>query len=272
MNTFYQLTKTVSLLSRPVLPAALIILCLLILPTLSKTAGAEQKRDSDPSYVFYKGNAFYEDAKYSEAIEEYTKLSAMGMESGNLYYNLGNSYFKKGEFGKAILYYERAKRLIPRDSDLKSNYDFAVSHIQFNLSAEKNSWFRKVFSKFNFLTIDEMTIILSSFFVLAIIFLIIRMCFPAAGKLPVIFVSVSVIVIILLTISLSARTSLLNKENIILTKSADANFEPFDSATTHFTLYEGMKVQVLYSKDKWNKIKRPDGKIGWIRARDMEKI
>ena len=86
---------------------------------------AQNERESDTGYIFYKANALYEEGKYDEAIEVYTGLIDQGLESGNLYYNIGNCYFKKGELGKAIVNYERANKLIPDDSDLKSNHDFA---------------------------------------------------------------------------------------------------------------------------------------------------
>ncbi len=271
MNTLYHLTKTIVLSGRTILPAILLIMSFLFLPATS-IAAAEQKRDSDPAYVFYKGNSYYEDGQYNEAIEEYIKLPAMGMESGNLYYNLGNSYFKKGELGKAILYYERAKRLIPRDSDLKSNYNFSVSLIKYSRSGETTLWSRTALPIFDFLTINEITMLLSFLFVLAVLFLMIRMFVPASRKLMIFLVSFSLIIIILLSISLSDKISLSNKDSIVLSESTEARFEPIESATTHFTLYEGMKIQLIHSKEEWNKIKRPDGKIGWIRARDMEKI
>ena len=85
--------------------------------------------DTAADKLFYQANAAYKESKYDRAIENYEKLIKSGLESPNLYYNLGNSYFKKGEAGKAIVNYERAKRFIPNDSDLKSNYDYAHSSL-----------------------------------------------------------------------------------------------------------------------------------------------
>ena len=77
--------------------------------------------------LFFQGNSFYQEERYSEAVKAYEQLVAMGVKSGPLYYNLGNAYFRIGTKGKAILNYERALQLLPRDADVKSNLDYARS-------------------------------------------------------------------------------------------------------------------------------------------------
>jgi tetratricopeptide (TPR) repeat protein len=233
---------------------------------------AQQERGVSPEYIFFKANSYYEEGKYDEAIDEYSKLLARGVEGGNLYYNLGNSYFKKGELGKAILNYERAKRLIPRDSDLKSNYKFARLRIEYDVSGPSAPWYERAFSIFNMLTINEMTVLLSAVFVLAVLFLIARLFIAVAGRYSISFAAVLIIVVALIAFLLCSRVSLLDKEAIVISGSSEALFEPLDNATAHFTLYEGMKVHMLQSKKDWNKVKRADGKVGWVRARDIEKI
>ncbi|HSA31118.1 MAG TPA: tetratricopeptide repeat protein, partial [Candidatus Omnitrophota bacterium] len=81
----------------------------------------------EPSAVFAKANTEYQQGRYEEAGGLYEQILESGQESGALYYNLGNSYFKKGQIGKAILNYERALDFFPRDADLQANYAFARS-------------------------------------------------------------------------------------------------------------------------------------------------
>ncbi|MCK5504411.1 MAG: tetratricopeptide repeat protein [Thermodesulfovibrionia bacterium] len=233
---------------------------------------AQQERSGNPEYIFFRANSYYEEGKYDDAIDEYSKLLARGVEGGNLYYNLGNSYFKKGELGKAILYYEKAKRLVPRDSDLKSNYKFAGSQIEYDVSGSSTTRYERAFSIFNMLTVNEMTVLLSAVFTLAVLFLIKRLFITVAGRYSILFMAVSLIVFVLIAVPLFYRVSLLDKEAIVMSRSPEALFEPLDNATAHFTLYEGMKVHMLQSKKDWYKVKRADGKVGWVRARDIEKI
>ena len=250
---------------------ALIIGIICNFVVLAQTGFAQQGKDDDPTYIFYKGNALYEEAKYDEAINEFSKLPDRGLESGNIYYNIGNCYFKKGELGKAILNYERAKRMIPRDSDLKSNYKFAISRLEYDIS-EKSSWIKRITGLFNFLSLNEITILLSSAFVLAVIFFILRLFIVGLRKYTLAVTVCLILAIMLLSIPLVERSTLLDKEAVVITESSEAGFEPIENSTVHFTLYEGMKIQILQSKKEWVKIKRPDGKVGWVMGGDVERI
>ncbi|UCH82283.1 MAG: tetratricopeptide repeat protein, partial [Nitrospiraceae bacterium] len=149
-----------------------IFIALFICMALSP-AYAQNEREDDPGYIFYKANALYEDGKYDEAIEVYTSLIDQGRESGNLYYNIGNSYFKKGELGKAIVNYERANKLIPDDSDLKSNHDFARSKVRNTVSGNTASFHGKVMALYKGFSINGLTIILSVLFIVLLSYIFI---------------------------------------------------------------------------------------------------
>ena len=76
---------------------------------------------------FDEGNQRYQEGDFDGALERYAQILDDGLESGELYYNIGNTYFKLGELGPAILYYERARRLMPGDGDLLANLELARS-------------------------------------------------------------------------------------------------------------------------------------------------
>jgi len=221
--------------------------------------------------IFYKGNSLYEEGKYDLAIKEYSQLLSQDLESGNLYFNLGNCYFKKGELGKSILYYERAERLIPRDGDLMSNYTFAISKIAYNIP-EEPSWLERALDRLNIFTINELSIILSFALTAIFLFLIAGIFIHKIKRHVYIILPVLIIILVTFSFSLYTRVSSLDREAVIVSVNSEAKYEPMDNATTHFSLYEGMKVHVLELKTEWTKIRRPDGKIGWIRTHDMEKI
>ena len=77
--------------------------------------------------LFQQGNQFYQAEDWSEAISAYENLLAAGFEGADLYYNLGNAYFKKGELGRSILNWERAAAIQPGEPDLRANLDLAGS-------------------------------------------------------------------------------------------------------------------------------------------------
>lgn len=256
--------------SRNYIRLALWLMCSLFF--IANCAYAQEARKSDPSYLFYKGNTLYEEGRYDEAIKVYEKLLHQGMESGNLYYNLGNSYVKKGLMGKAVLNYERAKRLLPRDGDLKSNYKYARSKIKAAVSNAQNPFFKRVLGELDNFTIDETSIFISCIYTLIVILLIAGLFTPQFKKYFYPAVIVALTVVVLASYSLYSKITLLEKEAVIITDSVEAKFEPLDSATTHFTIYEGMKISIIQSKKDWLKIKRSDGKIGWIRMENSEII
>jgi tetratricopeptide (TPR) repeat protein len=222
--------------------------------------------------IFKKGNQLYEKGIYDEAVKEYSRLLEKGFESGNLYFNLGNSYFKKGELGRAILNYERAKRLVPDDSDLKSNYNYVLSKIENSSRHTASPSIEKISGIFNKLTLNGLTIFVSVVYLVIILIFTASIFSTSVRRYRIIVISILSLVLISGAFTLYGRVSVLDNEAIVISKNADAKFEPLDNATTHFTLYEGMTVNILESKKDWSKVRRGDGKIGWLRIQALEKI
>jgi len=212
-----------------------------------------------------RANVYYEQANYDEAIKQYNSILETGWESGNLYYNLGNCYFKKGELGRAILNYEKARRLIPLDKDLESNYEYACSLIKGQAVASQKSLpvrvLNNLFEKF---TIDGLMILLGVFFISILISALLGLFLKPFKKQALIFAAFLGLCFVVGLIGLKGKISLLDKEAIVVIEQADAKFEPMDKATAYFTLYEGMKVKVISSKDNWYKVRRLDNKSGWV--------
>lgn len=236
---------------------------------------------ADVQSNFYRANTYYSEGEYDKAIEAYKQALKSGFESGNLYYNLGNSYFKKGQVGKAILNYEKAMRLIPRNSDLKSNYEYAQSLIKGGVAEGQVQWYRIVFDRiFSLWTIDEIAFSLALLFTGILLTILLTMYVPAIRKYRVGALAVLIIIFALFFMAIFEKASVVGKEAIIIAEKTDAKFEPFDSATTHFTLYEGSKVVIVSPrpsaqgrgspKDSWYKIERSDNKTGWVKTSDLE--
>ena len=69
----------------------------------------------------------YQKEKFSEAASLYEEILQTQGESADIYYNLGNVYFKLKNTAKAVLNYERALLLNPGDADIRFNLDMARS-------------------------------------------------------------------------------------------------------------------------------------------------
>jgi len=232
---------------------------------------AEDSRNTD--YIFYKASRLYEETKYDEAALEYSRIRKEGFESGNLYYNLGNCYFKKGVLGKAILNYERAKRLIPRDRDLESNYKYAQSLIKGEINKPARIWIVRVINNFfDQFTVDGISMLLSVIYILLILTIGASRIFKVSKIKFAVGLSALTAFFVISAVFLYGRISFLEKEGIIIEEKVDAKFEPFDKAVKHFTFHEGMKVFVISSKDEWYKVKRLDGRAGWIKKSQLEII
>lgn len=222
---------------------------------------------------FRQGNAFYEAGDYPKAVQEYSKIVAAGMVSGPLYYNLGNACLKTGDLGHAMLYYRRAKRLMPRDADLSANYNYARAMIKGNLPEERGLWawtpLRSYNSRF---TVNELTLLSSVFYIAAVALLIAFLYFPALSRYLLPAVSVLFILALLNSTVTAYSARAIGKLAVVTAGEAESKFGPFDSATKFFTLYEGMGVRVLRCDNDWCKVRRSDGKVGWVRRGAVEII
>ncbi len=238
---------------------------------LAQASFAESTRRHGPEYLFYKANLSYEAAKYDEAIAQYSLILQQGLESGPLYYNWGNSYFKKGEIGRAILNYERAKRIIPWDGDLYSNYEYAKSFVRENPRESSDVWYERIADKiFKSISINGLTIFLSVIYLFAWMVLTASLYLERMKRYSKSIVSICVLILVFGGFGLYQKAALLEKEAIVIVEKSEAKFEPFDRATTHFILYEGMKVEVLAEKKEWVKIKQAGKKVGWVKASSIE--
>ena len=220
--------------------------------------------EQNPSVLFYKGNMAYEQAKYDEAVVEYEKALLSGFESGNLYYNLSNAYFKKGELGRAILNYKRAERLMPQEVDLRANLNYAFSLIEQQTAVRTN---------LADLSMDGFAVFLAGLylfiFLLAVILLFLK------NKLDflkgILKISCTLFIIVLAGFFIKIH-QVSQPFAVILDKEAEVRYEPFDSATSYFKLFQGQQALLLRQKDSWAFIRRADGKTGWLKASSVEKI
>src|SRR5512145_640824 len=97
-----------------------VLFCLMVLCLAGMaTFAAEVPARADSLVV--SGNQHYMNREYEKAIDCYTRVINMGYSASALYFNLGNAYYKQGDYPLAILYYEKARLLDPVDEDIKEN-------------------------------------------------------------------------------------------------------------------------------------------------------
>jgi len=230
-------------------------------------------KKENPQSLFIRGNTLYGLEDYDGAIAKYKQIIDGGNESGNLYYTIGNAYYKKGALGQTLLNYERARRIIPRDSELLSNYRFARSEVKQNFTPKNRSVFSRVLRFYGQkLSVDELaTIVVGLFW--GILVMVILVFYRVELRMYLLYCIVVLTVLFLLHATcLVINTGEIGKKAIMLAESSDVYFEPFESATRHFLVFEGTQVIVLQRKDGWAKIERADGKIGWVQNTNLDLI
>ncbi|MFC1712861.1 tetratricopeptide repeat protein [Candidatus Poribacteria bacterium] len=218
--------------------------------------------------IFFRANNSYREEKYDDAIQDYEQLINSGLRSANVFYNLGNSYLRTGNKGKAILYYERAFRMRPRDADIRANRRFAQALVEGNSQQSGEQWYRQVFFFFRgFLSANEIALVASVLYFAIMILVILSIRFKLQRK---VFYYPGAIICLLLIIVLpsligSIHESEFQKKAVIIVEEAAVRFEPNDDATEHFRLYEGAVIQITRSQEGWHQVKRGDGKMGWLK-------
>ena len=222
-------------------------------------------------------NDLYSSGNYSDAAKYYEKALNTEGVAAELYYNLGNAYYKSNETGKSILNYERALRLDPSYDDARTNLELAQLKVVDNI-VQTPTFFvgRWVESLIKILTSNQW-IILS--FLLFLVCLILVFLFIFAPSLFIrrfsFYLGVTLLIISLITFVFSGirKDQLVNhRDAIVMTGVVTVKSSPDRSGTDLFQLHEGTKVSIKSTLGKWTEIKLGNGNIGWVEQENIEKI
>ena len=249
-----------------------------LLAAVVAMAGLTGPRVDAQEAFFDEGNQRYQEGDFRGALDRYVQILDQGLEGGELYYNVGNAYFKLGELGPAILYYERARRLMPADDDLAANLELARSLTTDAVTPLPEFWlFRIVGWWVNLLPRPALLWFAALAYLAAMTGLIVTILRPATpvaalGKRVAV---VSAATTLLLGINLVVRELSFGaaEEAVVMSAEATVQSAPSeDVALQIFTVHEGTKVRIDRRSDDWAEIVLEDGKVGWTRADHLESI
>jgi tetratricopeptide (TPR) repeat protein len=232
----------------------------------------------DPVTSFFEANALYKAGRYQEAATRYQALVTAGFESGALHYNLGNAFFRAGELGRAILSYERARRLLPRDPDVRANLRFAHRQTGANAAAAPAPpplWLRLTAPLAFRATTGELALTTAIAYTAVMLLLTLRLFLPAWRQaLGRAAVAAGVMVVLAGTACGVRLVEEHLRTRAVIVRAGDipVRFEPSDTGTVHFTLPEGALVRVLAERESWHQVARTDGRRGWIEAAAVEPL
>mgnify|MGYP002623322026 CR=1 FL=1 len=241
----------------------------IILTALSMFAASSVAADWETA------NQLYADGQYADAAEQYEAILEE-TPVAEVYYNLGNAYFKTGEIAQAILAYERALRLKPHYADCKHNLAFAQSKIIDNIEDNHQFFLSQWATSFRNLLAESMWFGCSV--VLFIAFLLCTFAF-AFGRNIVLRKSgfhLAWICLLCSIIGLSCAASLHHRDSareeaIIVQGIVNAKSSPDKSGTDLFILHEGTKVWVKETVNGWCSVHVGDN-VGWVSGSAVERI
>lgn len=227
--------------------------------------------------IFYSANDFYKNEKFEKAIELYHQIESKGTISVELYYNLGNSYYKINKVGPAIYYFEKALKLDSTNEDAQNNLIFAKRLALDNIQEIPKNIFQKINANYlQKLSYNQWAIVSVVFSFLACI-LFLLFYFANSPTIKRIYFSSSISSFLLLIISFSITYNQFsfsqnNREAIVFAETSTVKNAPTFNSEEVFILHEGTKVIVLDALDNWKKIKLADGKQGWIFAKEIREL
>jgi len=231
-----------------------------------------QSAPHDAVSDFIKAGYAYKEGDYKTSLEIYEGILKQGKASGAVHYNLGNCYFKEGELGKAILNYQRAKRLTARDHDLITNLNYARSFVETFSSSQKDSWVTKIFRQYwDSFTVNELTGgVFGLILVIGILHLLGLYLRWPKGNVRIIIAVLGFLFVVHFILFVFKVRDIANAA--IVVEETKTRFEPLEAATIHFKVSEGSRVKILKQEGSWWKIKRSDGKVGWMKQNAAERI
>ncbi|MCE3260765.1 MAG: hypothetical protein K0S12_2406 [Bacteroidetes bacterium] len=224
--------------------------------------------------LLQKAEKAYDSKKYKEAITHYEKLLDEGFKSYELYFNLGNAYYRDKQLGKAIYNYELARKLNPNDEDTRINLGIAAAKTIDKIDSKENFFISAVksnllssFSTGGWAWINILSVVALCVFIFLFIstrnMLVKRLSFVL---LLVLFIG-SVSTYFLGYSALKSKYD--NKFAIVTIKETRIMNEPTSTATSKFTLHEGTKIRIVENNGDWVLIKLDNGNEGWVKLTDV---
>ena len=244
------------------IPAALILA--LVIPVAVMGATREAL-----TALFAQANAHYQSGDFGSAEQLYRQLAAKGADSGELYYNLGNACFKQKKLGEAIYYWEKARRRLPGDPDIRENLELAsllvVDRIEVPPDPLPLRWLDNAVHR---LTINQDCWIVLALFMLTNVLLAaylgtrsrraaMRALIPAlvCGAFLVLFVGF---------LSWKVYEKNARQEGVVIEQKADVRSGPGTENITVFTVHEGILLNVRGETGGWYQVSLPNGWSGWL--------
>ena len=219
--------------------------------------------------AFEKGNELYKKEQYEQAAVLYEGIVKSGQHSAEVYFNLGNAYYKMHKVAPAVYNYEKALLLNPNDPEIKTNLKFAQKMAIDEIKIVPKVGFSKMIDDaLDVFHYDTWAGIATGFSALFLLFFI-GYYFGSTSLVKRTFFVGMILALLIILISVFSAITERNNYNeerpaIVFAEVVSVKSEPKAAAPEAFVLHEGTKVFILETQDKWRKIQLTDETEGWI--------
>ena len=232
---------------------------------------------ASPQADFDKANKAYTAGFYENAIKLYEQILAAEVAAPDIYYNLGNAYFKNEQIPQAILNFERALKLDPGNEDYQYNLKVANAKIVDKIDILPVLFYirwwnsaKMLFSPDGWarLSVISFTLI----FIIAALFLL-----STRVNIRKMLFGIGILILLMnvgsgLIAWQSYQDALKQRSAIIFTPTLPVKSSPDDSSIDLFVIHEGLRVQILDKIGDWNEIKIANGSKGWVKSESLQAI
>ena len=219
----------------------------------------------------------YANGKFANSIRLYMRVVDHGYESPQIFYNIGNGYYKQMKIANAILWYQKALRLDPSFEDAKANLKLAQELIVDKIDPISPPFYKRWYKNLIiWISPNNWAYISLSTFILFIVSLFIL--FSKAGShIRGISIPIGIIAILLSIGTLVIANSAYNYATdrtlgVVMSPSVTVRSTPYAEGTKLFTIHEGLTVNITTNVEGWYEIRLDDGRVGWLSMNDVEAI
>ena len=225
--------------------------------------------------LFALGNRYFRIEKYDYALDTYSAILEQ-VEHPDLFFNMGNTFYRSGDVGKAVWAYEKGLQFSPRQKDLNHNLDIVNTRVQDRIEMPQGYFFIEWYSSLkNQYTLQDLIV----WGGLMILLFSLAGFFKEFGILDMVFAGRTQIFFLILTViihglALDKYWELSDREEgVVVSSVVNVRSAPVDrDEKVIFRIHEGLKVDIAQSQPGWFEIILLDGKKGWIPYKSLLKL
>ncbi len=243
---------------------------LIWLVLIASTDGREFSADS----FFEMGNQAYQKEDYKQAVDYYSRIINSGIKNHTVHYNLANAYFREEKLGQAIVNYNRALMLSPRDEDVLANLEYARLFVVDKITVRhSNSLITNIDRFLGFWTPNELNVVFAFSYLGLAALLILRVFSKSRDRLLGSARMVFAVLFLASGASFALKVHALSTQRgVIVEDGIDIKSGPGEEWTTQVVAHQGLELVIQAKAGEWYQVGLPNQVIGWVLEDSVERI